>query len=221
MDTRHKEYTEYYKSRMLKYEGNPMYENSYKTEKDLYEAIANSSSLEEFRKELNEKNLAVKNAIALVKDKETARKKHFEEIKEFIRLKAPSRILEILDSIQTETELIQKSNEIESEVSIEISVDLFTDIFYSDFPMLENIEVWQTAEVPEEWKQDLNNYITEALVQGRETWEKEIIPNARNWKPDWSFDFNLISEERHRRLIPVSDETTEKRIEQFKKYRGI
>lgn len=221
MDTRHKEYTEYYKSRMLKYEGNPMYENSYKTEKDLYEAIANSSSLEEFRKELNEKNLAVKNAIALVKDKETARKKHFEEIKEFIRLKAPSRILEILDSIQTETELIQKSNEIESEVSIEISVDLFTDIFYSDFPMLENIEVWQTAEVPEEWKQDLNNYITEALVQGRETWEKEIIPNARNWKPDWTFDFNLISEERHRRLIPVSDETTEKRIEQFKKYRGI
>lgn len=221
MDTRHKEYTEYYKSRMLKYEGNPMYENSYKTEKDLYEAIANSSSLEEFRKELNEKNLAVKNAIALVKDKETARKKHFEEIKEFIRLKAPSRILEILDSIQTETELIQKSNEIESEVSIEISVDLFTDIFYSDFPMLENIEVWQTAEVPEEWKQDLNNYITEALVQGRETWEKEIIPNARNWKPDWSFDFNLISEERHRRLIPESDETTEKRIGQFKKYRGI
>lgn len=221
MDTRHKEYTEYYKSRMLKYEGNPMYENSYKTEKDLYEAIANSSSLEEFRKELNEKNLAVKNAIALVKDKETARKKHFEEIKEFIRLKAPSRILEILDSIQTETELIQKSNEIESEVSIEISVDLFTDIFYSDFPMLENIEVWQTAEVPEEWKQDLNNYITEALVQGRETWEKEIIPNARNWKPDWTFDFDLISEERHRRLIPVSDETTEKRIEQFKKYRGI
>ena len=221
MDTRHKEYTEYYKSRMLKYEGNPMYENSYKTEKDLYEAIANSSSLEEFRKELNEKNLAVKNAIALVKDKETARKKHFEEIKEFIRLKAPVRILEITDSIQNETELIQKSNEIESEVSIEISVDLFTDIFYSDFPMLENIEVWQTAEVPEEWKRDLNNYITEALVQGRETWEKEIIPNARNWKPDWTFDFDLISEERHRRLIPVSDETTEKRIEQFKKYRGI
>lgn len=221
MDTRHKEYTEYYKSRMLKYEGNPMYENSYKTEKDLYEAIANSSSLEEFRKELNEKNLAVKNAIALVKDKETARKKHFEEIKEFIRLKAPVRILEITDSIQNETELIQKSNEIESEVSIEISVDLFTDIFYSDFPMLENIEVWQTAEVPEEWKQDLNNYIKEAFVQGRETWEKEIIPNARNWKPDWTFDFNLISEERHRRLIPVSDETTEKRIEQFKKYRGI
>lgn len=221
MDTRHKEYTEYYKSRMLKYEGNPMYDNSYKTEKDLYEAIANSSSLEEFRKELNEKNLAVKNAIALVKDKETARKKHFEEIKEFIRLKAPSRILEILDSIQTETELIQKSNEIESEVSIEISVDLFTDIFYSDFPMLENIEVWQTAEVPEEWKQDLNNYIKEAFVQGRETWEKEIIPNARNWKPDWTFDFDLISEERHRRLIPVSNETTEKRIGQFKKYRGI
>lgn len=221
MDTRHKEYTEYYKSRMLKYEGNPMYENSYKTEKDLYEAIANSSSLEEFGKELNEKNLAVKNAIALVKDKETARKKHFEEIKEYIRLKAPSRILEILDSIQTETELIQKSNEIESEVSIEISVDLFTDIFYSDFPMLENIEVWQTAEVPEEWKRDLNNYITEALVQGRETWEKEIIPNARNWKPDWTFDFDLISEERHRRLIPVSNETTEKRIGQFKKYRGI
>ncbi len=221
MDTRHKEYTEYYKSRMLKYEGNPMYENSYKTEKDLYAAIANSSSLEEFRKELNEKNLAVRNAIALIKDKETARKKYFEEIKEFIRLKAPVRILEIINSIQTENELIQKINEIESEVSIEISVDLFTDLFYSDFLMLENIEVWQTAEVPEEWKQELQHYIAEAIEQGRESWEKEIIPNARNWKPDWTYNFELISEERHRRLIPVSDETTEKRIEEFKKYRGI
>lgn len=221
METRHKEYIDYYKSRMLKYECNPMYEKSYKTEKGLYEAIANSSSLDEFKKKLEEKNLVVKNAIALVKDKETARKKHFEEIKEFIRLKAPNRILEITDSIQNETELIQKSNEIESEVSIEISIDLFTDIFYSDFPMLENIEVWQTAEVPEEWKQDLNKYITEALKEGKTSWEREIIPNARNWKPDWTFDFNLIDEERHRRKIPVPNPIIEKRIEQFKKYRGL
>lgn len=221
MDKRHQEYIDYYKSRMLKYKDNPMYMNSYQTEKELYGAIATASSLDEFGKILNENNLAVKNAIALTKDKETARKKHFEEIKEFIRVKAPVRILEIIDSVKSDTELIKKSNEIESEISIEIAVDLFTDIFYSDFDMLENIEVWQTAEVPDEWKQDLSGWINNALKEGMESWEKNVLPNARNWNPDWTFNFDLIYEDRHRRKIPVSDEIVKKRIEQFKKYRGV
>lgn len=221
MDKRHQEYIDYYKSRMLKYKDNSMYLNSYQAEKDLYEAIVSASSLDEFGKVLKEKNLAVKNAIALTKDKETARKIHFEEIKEFIRVKAPIRILEIIDSVKTDTELIQKSNEIESEVSIEISVDLFTDIFYSDFDMLENIEVWETAEFPDEWKQDLAGWIDEARKEGKESWEKDVLPNSRNWNSDWTFNFDLIFEERHRRKIPVSDEIVKKRIEQFKRYRGL
>lgn len=221
MDKRHQEYCDYYKSRMLKYKDNPMYQHSFQSEKDLFEAISSVSSLDEFDKVLKEKNLAVKNAIALTKDKETARKKHFEEIKEFIRLKAPVRILEIIDSVKTDTELIQKSNEIESEVSIEISVDLFTDMFYSDFDMLENIEVWHTAEVPDEWKQDLAIWIENALREGKESWEKEVLPNAQNWSPGWTFNFDLIFEERHRRKIPVSDKIVKKRIEQFKRYRGL
>ncbi|MBN1633414.1 MAG: hypothetical protein JW917_04530 [Ignavibacteria bacterium] len=221
MDKRHQEYIDYYKSRMLKYKDNPMYGNSYQTEKNLYDAISTASSLDEFGKILNENNLAVRNAIALSIDKETARKIHFEEIKEFIRAKAPIRILEIIDSVKTDTELIQKSNEIESAVSIEISVDLFTDIFYSDFDMLENIEVWETAEVPEEWRKDLAGWINDTQKEGKESWEKDVLPNARNWNPDWTFNFDLIFEERHRRKIPVSNEIVKKRIEQFKKYRGL
>lgn len=221
MDKRHQDYIDYYESRMLKYKDNQMYLNSYRAEKDLYEAIVSALSLDEFDKVLKEKNLAVKNAIALTKDKETARKKHFEEIKEYIRVKAPVRILEIIDSVKSDSELIQKSNEIESEVSIEISVDLFSDIFYSDFDMLENIEVWQTAEVPDEWRQNLAGWIDEARKEGKESWEKDVLPNARNWNPDWTFNFDLIFEERHRRKIPVTDEIVKKRIDQFKRYRGL
>jgi hypothetical protein len=59
------------------------------------------------------------------------------------------------------------------------------------------------------------------IDSGREAWVKDVLPSVRNWDPDWKFNFDLIWEERHRRLIPVPDEIVKKRIEQFKRYRGI
>ena len=67
MEQRHKEYIEYYQSRLKKYEKNPLYINSYQSEKALYDAIANAANIEEFGNTVESLNLAVKNAIAWLK----------------------------------------------------------------------------------------------------------------------------------------------------------
>ncbi|AXV37574.1 MAG: hypothetical protein CIT01_04870 [Methanobacterium sp. BRmetb2] len=222
MDQRHQEYIKYYRSRMLKYKNNPLYKNSFETEKSLYNAISNSKNLDEFGKKIEENNLTVKNAIALVKDQETARKKHLKELKEYVKLKAPLRILEIIDSMESDMELVETVSKIEADVNIEISIDLMTDYFYNDFLSLEEIEVYKSAEVPEKWQNEINHeYPQEMISLGRENWTNDVLPSAHNWDPQWEFDFDLIWEERNRRLIPVSDEVVRKRIEQFKIYRGI
>jgi len=52
---------------------------------------------------------------------------------------------------------VEKISEIESSVNIEISLDLITDYFYNDFSILEEIEVYRFAEVPEEWQNEINH----------------------------------------------------------------
>lgn len=222
MEKRHQEYMEYYQARLKKYENNPLYTHSYESEKELYDAIATSADLEEFGGKVEEENLAVKNAIALVKDQETARKKMYQELKEEIRLHAPMRILDVVDSVKTDVELVNTVSDIEGEVSVEITLDLFTDQIYYDLLSLEEIEVFQSAEVPDEWKKEINqDYPQELISQGRKDWEEIVVPHAQQWDPNWHYNFDLIWEERHRRLIPIPREVLEKRIEQFKIYRGI
>lgn len=207
---------------MKKYENNPLYANSYQSEKALYDAIANATDLNEFKQILESGNLAVKDAIALVKDQSMARRKLYQEIKEEIRLHAPEKILEVIESVETDAELTSTVSEIESEVNIEITVDLFTDQISYDLLILEEIEVFQTAEVPDEWKKEINqDYPQELIKNGIDNWNDSILPQARNWDPHWQYDFSLIWEDRHRRLIPIPDEVLQKRINQFKTYRGL
>jgi hypothetical protein len=207
---------------MKKYENNSLYPHSYQSEKELYDAIANSKDLEEFGRKVEEGNLAVENAIALVKDQETARKNLYQELKEKIRLHAPLRILDVVDTVTTDTELVNSVSEIEGEVNVEITLDLFTDQIYHDLMILEEIEVYQKAEVPDEWKNEINQEHPQDLIdQGRKDWMDHVLPNAQQWDPHWQYDFDLIWEDRHRRLIPIPDQVLKKRIEQFKSYRGI
>lgn len=222
MDQRHQEYIDYYRSRMRKYENNPLYPNSYESEKAMYEAIASCNELSEFRGKMENGNLAVKNAIALVKDQETARQKFYEEIKEFIRKKAPDRILEVIDSMQGDIELTSTVSKIDTEVGVLIGIDLFTDQFYYDFTAMENVEVWRNAEVPDEWKNEVNKeWPEDTIKRHRELWEKTTFPNMKHWDPNYKFNFDLIWEERHRRKIPVPDEVVKRRIPQFKEINGI
>lgn len=222
MEQRHQEYLDYYRLRMKKYENNPLYKNSYESEKNMYDALNSCEKLEDFRAKVENENLPLKNAIALTKDQSLARKELYESIKEFIRKKASVQTLEMLETVQTVNELTKRANEIEASVGIEISIDQMTWFFYSDFIAMENIEVWQNAEIPAEWHKEIHEeWVQESMTEGKKTWQNNIVPESQKWSPDWKFNFDLIWEDRHRRLIPVPDEIVKKRIQQFKTYRGI
>jgi hypothetical protein len=222
MDQRHKDYIDYYRVRMQKYENNPVYKNSLEAEKAMYDAISGIQELEEFREKMQSGNLNVKCGIALVKDQETARIQHYKDINEPIRSHAPERILEMVDNITTDMDLVEKVNSINSEVSIEVSVDNLIRQFIYDLDSLENIEVWQNAEVPAEYKQRVNiEYSEENKAEYQKILNGNILPRAKEWDPNWDFDYSLLWEERHRRRIFFSDELLKKRIEQHKKYRGV
>jgi hypothetical protein len=222
MDQRHKDYIDYYRVRMQKYENNPVYKNSLEAEKAMYDAISGIQELEEFREKMQSGNLNVKCGIALVKDQETARIQHYKDINEPIRSHAPERILEMVDNITTDMDLVEKVNNINSEVSIEVSVDNLIRQFIYDLDSLENIEVWQNAEVPAEYKQRVNiEYSEENKAEYQKILNGNILPRAKEWDPNWDFDYSLLWEERHRRRIFFSDELLKKRIEQHKKYRGV
>ncbi|HBS06821.1 MAG TPA: hypothetical protein DEA96_17760 [Leptospiraceae bacterium] len=221
VDQRQKEYTEYYYARMKRYEGNPMYRKSYATEKALYELMRDAKTKEEYQKKFFGEKLNIKNAIALVKDRETARRDHYRKIKEPIREKGSQEILDVVDSFQSEAEISTEIPKLQQKNSVAISVDGFADYFFDDFPVLESLEVARRADVPSRWKDEQAAYIKDTIAKGRADWQERVVPNARQWDPSWSFDYALIQEERHRRRIPLPDSVVKRRLPEHKEYRGI
>ena len=221
MDQRHAEYIDYYKARMKKYEGNPLYPNSYASEKALYDAIAGITDLEEFKTKMQQGNLHTKNAIALVKDQETAEKKHWEDLKEPIKAKGCAAVLAVIDSFNDVMTMVTETNNIRQKNSLEQSVDGFIDGFYSDFLALENIEVYEKADVPSRWRAEREDSIREMKADGKKLFAEVTLPRAREWDPNWKWNHELVWEDRHRRVIPVPDETIRRRIPQHKNYLGV
>ncbi|MCB1172545.1 MAG: hypothetical protein KDK39_03215 [Leptospiraceae bacterium] len=218
---RQEEYTAYYKARMQKYEGNPMYVNSWQTEKALYELMRDAQSKAEYQEKFFSEKLNIKNAIALVKDQETARLQHYESIKEDIRAQGCAAILAEVDSYESEADLSTRIPKLQQANSKAVSIDGFTDHFYSDFLVLEHIEVARRAAVPSRWKAELDDYVRTTIAEGRRDWQEQVTTNARQWDPEWQFDYDLIHADRHRRRIPVPDSEVAKRIKEHKEYRGL
>jgi len=221
MDQRHQDYIDYYRARVKKYENNPMYKNSYLSEKAIFEAISSCKELSEFKAKLDQGNLTLKNAVALIRDQETARLKFYEEIKETIKARGCAAILAALDSFTNIQDLITETNNIRQKSSLEESVDGFVSNFYGDFIALENIQVDEQADVPSRWRAERKQSKEKTIADGRELYRETTLPRAREWDPSWNMNHNLVWEERHRRLIPVPDETIKHRITEHKNYLGL
>lgn len=220
MDTIFNDYLLYYEARMKRRQHSNVYTHSYQSEKAMYELVASCSSLEDLQAKSDEfRRLSVQNAIALVKDQETYRKKVYENCKEFIRAEASAAILEKIDGMQTDMEIVEMVNQVHQQNNIDITVDQLVDFFYSDFIAMENIEVYQQAIIPEAWRKECNDHAQEAMDSGKKIWQENQLPNARNWKPGWTLDYKLLYEDRHRRLIPVNDVEMEKKIALHKLYK--
>ena len=170
--------------------------------------------LEEFKDKLG--NLNDKNASALLIDEYNIRLRHYEDIKEPIKAEGCKRIIEKAAAIDNISELVTMVNEKENKTSIAITADTINP--FNETGFLERIDIWATADVPDQYKDRYRQYAEEEkknLIKAYEEIEKAIS----NFQTGWEFDFNRIKEERHRRLLPFPDEVIEKSIQNIKEIR--
>ena len=220
MDNIFADYILYYEARVKRLANNEHYINSYQAEKALYELVKTCNSVEELQTKASEFTLlSTQNAIALIKDQEIYRKQVYEDCKETIRVQAPANILAAIDELQNDMEIVNVVNKVHQQNSIDVTVDELVNMFYSDFVAMENIEVYRDAEIPEEWKTQCGEYAKDILESGKKIYHEVELPNARQWKAGWELDYNLLKEERHRRLIPINDDELEKKITLHKTYK--
>ncbi|HWR33096.1 MAG TPA: hypothetical protein VN451_06205 [Chitinophagaceae bacterium] len=209
------DYKTYYQLRMQRYEGNPDYTNSYQSEKAIYEAVASCMALEEFKDKLG--NLNEKNASALIIDEYNIRLRHYNEIKEPIRAEGCKRIIEKAKEIDNVSALITMINEEENKTNLAITADTISP--FNDCGYLERMQIWETADVPEKYKSRYRQYAEEEKMNLRNAYA-ETEKNLNNWQPGWKFDFTRIYEERHRRVLPFSDEVINEQINTTKTIRN-
>jgi len=214
MDTLLEDYKAYYNARAERYKNDPNYPHSYSSEKELSAAMDSCSDLIEFRDKVGDLN--IKNAIALVKDQETARLKHYEEMKESVRAKAPSQILAEIDRAANENEVVKIVSEIEQEVSVAITLDGFVDAIYGDLiPLVINRSVYENANVPENYREDFQREVSELTSKIRARYA-EINTEGQQWDPSWKLHLDLVWENRHRRKIPLPDAVLENYLQTIK-----
>lgn len=206
------DYIEYYRVRMDRYYNDPDYANSYQSEKAIFEAIAGCKELGDFKDRLG--NLNELNAVALSKDEYKIRLDHYLSIQENIRALGPKRILEKADQFNEVFNLMTMIGEEENRNMIEVSMDDIS-IFRDAWPMMDQIEIYEQANVPSEYKAERLKYANEIKEGLRERYHETTL-ERRKWQPDWKFNFELIWEVRHRRTIPYDDGQVKEKIGQLK-----
>lgn len=195
------EYKQYYLFRTKLYAGNVDYANTYAAEKSLLDALNSCTTLEEFKDKIGNKSDLI--AKARVQDEQNMRLRHYEEINESVKADGCRRILQKLQYVNNVTDLITMINEEENITNQNITADSIYP--FDNFHHLESLEIWEQAEVPAAYKE---KFVANAAE------EKESIKTAytlqekemQKWCPDWLFDFERISETRHRRLLTYANE---------------
>lgn len=208
-----KDYQDYYRVRMERYENDPDYKFSYQSEKAIYDAIMSCNELVNFRDALGNKNEL--NAVALTKDQYTMRLDHYLEILETIRALGPERIMSKADKFDNVMDLMEMVNEEELINIREISLDHIY-FFRDSLVVLDNIEVYESSNIPDKYKREYKGYAEDSRKDLNERLV-ELEKEMDQWKSGYRFDFDLIMQERHRRLIPFTDDVIHEKINELKK----
>ena len=209
------EYKAYYATRAEKFAGNSNYKLSYEAEKNLSAAMQGCNELGEFKDRLG--NLNELCAVALVKDEAMMERDFFKKHKEDVRIKASLEILEHADEYQNVMDLITMVNKVMNKNMLEITADEAQRQLFYDWDLVDRVEMYTKAVVPEKYKKD--------MLDSAESFRKSIRDNANHLKeeirkfvPDWDFNPDIIMAHRHRRLCPFKDEHI---LEQLSKYKSI
>jgi hypothetical protein len=209
------EYKDYYRTRAERYADNPNYRNSYEAEKNLRDAFISCTVMDEFRTKVGDHNY--KCAAALIKDKFLMEQAFYKELEEIIRIKASEKILSKIVDISDVTRLSTMVSEELNKNSIEISMDEANRQFHYDWGLTDNVEIYENAVVPDEYKP----YMSESVNSFKESINDNLTrleENNSHWQKGWKLTPDIITEHRHRQLLPYEDEHV---AEQLKKYKSI
>lgn len=216
MDKILEDYKAYYLTRSKRYANNPHFKRSAQAEKNLSDAMQACSSMNDAMGGGEMAKLAQLCATALLLDQSQYRNEVYTELKETIRAKGHANLLSKCSSIDNTTDLVRESTEILLNNSKEISEDLGTvSYFKSSLSKLEEIEEYENAEVPSGYQDEMKRGAArskEELKNSLATSQEEF----RKYHPNYQFNWDILWEDRHRRMIPLPDDILTKRINQIK-----
>ncbi|MBM3672990.1 MAG: hypothetical protein FJW86_12535 [Actinobacteria bacterium] len=215
MDERHREYVEYYRVRTAKYDGSTIYQESARTEHALLDAFEQSATLEEAAEKVTAGNLATANAIALLNDQWRARLEVYEELEETVKAEAPRQVMAAVEGVTDVVDATSRVNRVLAAGAIaETADELHRVEFVGDLAVMEQLEVYRRAEIPDRWRSLYDAEIARTEQDGREVAAE--VAAKRALVPDWKLDHDELWETRHRRRIPISDDALRARIEQHR-----
>ena len=213
MDDILQEYKDYYRVRADRYKENPNYKNSFVAESNLSDVMQSCNELIEFKDKMGDLN--EKCANAYIKDTHLMEKAFYEKHKEVVRILAATRILEKIDDCKNATECGMLVVDEMNKNSLEISMDEWHREFQSDWKQMDQIEIYENAVVPSNYKSAMEKTASDIkarLIENLQSVEKE----AQKFQPDFKLVPEKNKEHRHRRLIPYSDEHLDEQLAKYK-----
>jgi hypothetical protein len=203
------DYRDYYRSRARRYAANPLYPETAAAEQAMADAVDAAASIDDLRTTAIELSLAMGHALA--RDQARARAAVYAATDEVVRAQGPAEVLAGIDTAADAPALASMLSAIEQRTGTAVTIDELTRLWAMSLTTLENVEVWRTAQVPDRWRTELAGHATEALAAERAGWA-EVVTQARQHQVGWTFDPAVARAERHRRLVPVTDQTFERRL---------
>ena len=213
-DQRLEEYRAYYDARAERYANNPYKKHSYEAEKRLRDLFYQYDTIEEIGAHLGTLNIDC--AFAVWRDQYNMESQYYGSIQEPVRKKGADQILAELDRHSDITDMSTKINELTNKNSVEISSDSESGkTLLECWKQLDEIDVYSSAEVPDEYR----NYM-ERVVSDNKRAIRETIENSeetmKEWVNGWRLKPEIALEYRYRHLIPFSDDEVERHLQLLK-----
>lgn len=214
-DTILNDYKSYYRTRANRFANDPDYPESYKAEKEMSDTLESCSQLEEFQE--HGQRLSQAAAKALIIDEYTLEKKYYDKHDEIVRAQAAEEILSKINNINDINEIFTLVSDVTTANSRAISLDESHRQLQYDWDAVDDIWVYENAEVPSEYQSVMDDWAEDkrnSLRSGVEDMEK----NNNEWQSGWRLQPEIILETRHVRLLPYKQEHIN---EQLNKYKSI
>lgn len=207
------DYKAYYAARAERYANNPNYENTYRAELALSNAMQSCNELEEFRHKVGD--LPDKCAFALLQDEYQMEQSFYEEQAEPYRKMTSDYFLERLSGCNNVQDAITLAQEANHHGSSQIVSDEYHREFIGKWSQLDEIEIYTNARIPDQYRADFDDYVSEMKQKmAQDSVATEV--DFRKFIPEWTEQPERCMEIRHKRFLPYKDEHIQEKLTQYK-----